>query len=75
VPVKDTASLFYREPYFLPRAGKPQGAFALEAWVGGLGRVLRWVNPRPDVVIQSIDFRSMDAGQTVLLGLTLGTAN
>ncbi len=75
VPVKDATSLFYREPYFLPHGGKPQAALALAAWVGGLGRVLRWVNPRPEVVIQSVDFRSMDAGQAVLLGLTLGTAN
>jgi hypothetical protein len=75
VPVKDATSLFYHEPYFLPHSGKPQVALALTAWVGGLGRVLRWVNPRPEVVIQSVDFRSMDAGQAVLLGLTLGTAN
>lgn len=74
VPAKDAASLFYRDPYFLPHGDKPQAAIALPAWVGGLGRVLRWVNPRPEAVIQSVDFRSMDAGQAVLLGLTLGTA-
>lgn len=73
VPVKDATSLFYREPYFLPHGGQPQAALALPAWVDGLGRVLRWVNPRPEVVIQSVDFRSMDAGQAVLLGLTLGS--
>lgn len=40
--------------------------------VDDVGYVLRWVNPRPDVEVKAVDFRSMDTGQAVLLGITTG---
>ncbi len=46
-------------------------AASVLAWHRG-GSVLRWINPRPDEPIKAVDFRSMDAGQAVLLAITVG---
>jgi len=37
--------------------------------VGG-GGVAEWVNPKPDVAVESIDFVGADTGEPVLLGIT-----
>jgi hypothetical protein len=39
-----------------------------------VGEVLRWVNPRPQVEVTSVDFRSMNIGQAVLLAITAAVA-
>ncbi|MCC6446641.1 MAG: hypothetical protein IT210_24710, partial [Armatimonadetes bacterium] len=69
VPIADAADLRYRKPYFLPGAGAVQSAPPSQG-VSGVGGVLRWLNPRPEVPVRSLDFRSMDTGQAVLLAVT-----
>jgi hypothetical protein len=68
VPVEDAANLHYYSPYFLPDASEIEGAAPTTGT--DIAGVLRWVNPRPDVAVASVDFRSMDNGQSVLLGIT-----
>jgi len=63
--------LHYREPYFT--SGPVQGA-AREGETPGIGYVLAWHNPLPNVAVEHIDFRSMDVGQAVLLGITAGVS-
>jgi hypothetical protein len=36
----------------------------------GLGALAEWVNPKPDVAVESIDFVGADTGEPVLLGIT-----
>ncbi len=72
VPVNDIADLHYREPFFLPSNDTVEPAVRMTQEVDGVGHVQRWINRRPDVPVTSLDFRSMDAGQPVLLAITAG---
>lgn len=71
IPLPEIALRHYREPYFTTG---PVQAAAREGAVEGVGYVLAWHNPRPDMEVEHIDFRSMDVGQAVLLGITAGTS-
>ena len=70
VPVNDRADLHYRQAYFLHDGAAVQAAERTPQSVAGVGGVLRWINPRPDVAVEAVDFRSMDAGQAVMLAIT-----
>jgi hypothetical protein len=72
VPIRDEVNRHYYGAYFLP--GQEDIAVATPfAEIEGLGEVLRWSNPRPDTPIATVDFRSMDNGQAVLLAITAGS--
>jgi len=72
VPVESIGDLDSRQPYFLPDIESMGAAVRIPDEVDGVGYVMRWINPRPDVEVKAVDFRSMDAGQAVLLGITAG---
>ena len=70
VPVPAASYTHYRENYFVPDATLAPAVRADDC--PGVGYAMRWDNPRPEVRVDSVDFRSMDAGQCVLLGVTAG---
>ncbi len=70
IPVKSAEHLHYRQNYFVPQA-QLQAAVVIDS-CASIGPALRWINPRPKVAVESVDFRSMDAGQAVLLAITAG---
>jgi len=72
VPVQTMGDVDCRQPYFLPEVESTEAAAKIPDKVEDVGYVMRWVNPRPDVEVETMDFRSMDAGQAVLLGITAG---
>jgi hypothetical protein len=70
IPVEDPTALAFKHPYFNEQATlEPTMVIGK---IDGIGDVLRWVNPRPDVAVQSVDFRGMNMGQAVLLAVTAG---
>ena len=68
----DRLYLECRQRYFLPEVERMDAAARISEEVNDVGYVMRWVNPWPDVEVKTVDFRSMDAGQAVLLGITAG---
>ena len=70
IPVKSAEHLRYRQNYFVPQAHLETAVVTDSC--AGIGPTLRWINPRPKVAVESVDFRGMDAGQAVLLAITAG---
>lgn len=70
VPVEKPGHLRFRQAYFTKNESV-QPAYVTKQ-IKGIGSCVQWDNPRPESTVKSIDFRSMDAGQAVLLAITAG---
>jgi hypothetical protein len=70
IPVEDPTALAFKHPYLDEQATLEPAIVIGE--VDGIGDVIRWTNPRPDVAVKSVGFRGMNMGQAVLLAVTAG---
>jgi len=88
VPVTDPNLLVYKQPFFDQSAtlspavsiGRAESMVPIDQ--GGDGRrrrrdaglsdVMRWINPRPEVAVASVNFHTMNLGQAVLVAVTAG---
>ena len=70
VPVTGYEMLVFKQLYFDAQASL-EPAVSIGN-VEGIGDVIRWINPRPEVAVKSVDFRSMNLGQSILLAATAG---
>ncbi|MCJ7796911.1 MAG: hypothetical protein MUQ56_09125, partial [Thermoleophilia bacterium] len=70
VPVTGYEMLIFKQLYFDTQASL-EPAVSIGS-VEGIGDVIRWINPRPEVAVKSVDFRTMNLGQSILIAATAG---
>ncbi len=70
VPVSGYEMLMYKQLYFDAQASL-EPAITIGK-VEGIGDIIRWINPRPEVAVKSVDFRTMNLGQSIMLAATAG---
>lgn len=72
VPVEEEVDLNYKQPYFLSgRISQEELQAAVSCRIGSPYQTFLWSNPCQEVIVSAFDFKSMDAGQAVLLAVTL----